>query len=339
MPQRRCPHGKTKSYCKICSPHLWCFKHDIKYSLCGRCGTHPSICPHKRRKVRCTECAREGTRRVASVCEHNRRRYQCAQCLQGAVRVNGERSEMCMCCGMRKRWCRASGGRNLCMGCCSTIVARPGELCAVCNPVQCKRIKRRELQVKQWLQDTDNFTTRVVQQFEYNKSLRCITQKLFKTHLYMELPQTCLRYIPDFYWSTDTQHVILEVDEHQHKPRFGSQLYRSDSLRETQMMKYLSDLTHRSRAVTIVRFNPDAFATGFKSSGKFLPGFTSRECRKSLLCATLDSVLSCSDPLPFKFRRVMLFFDCRCENMQRCNFIHEEVFNSVDELCDLRGGP
>jgi hypothetical protein len=329
---RMCEHDKRRSDCKICSPHNYCFTHNMHKRHCGRCGTHTSICVHKRRKVRCVECAREGgVYKPGSVCEHNVRRYQCALCVKGSLLRTDERSEICAC-GIRKRFCTEHGGSFLCVDCRVVQVAKVGGLCSACAPPESNpRIKKKELEVRGWLLgDAESITTAGLPRYSaHNKSLeRTLRQYYGVRALCLPPGSQTATYFPDFYWVLPDKHVILEVDEHQHRPtRYPTarNCYEKDTQRENDLVDRIASVA--GKPVVFVRYNPDAFETGFKRRGQYLPAHTSKECRKRLLLETLRRVISTDTVCQVHFVRIC--FDCSCASLQGCGFCHEEFFDSV----------
>jgi len=69
----RCPHKKSKKYCKDCSGS--------------------KVCPHGRRKVYCKECGGGG------YCQHGRQSSRCKNCGGASICIHGRRKQICIDCG------------------------------------------------------------------------------------------------------------------------------------------------------------------------------------------------------------------------------------------------
>jgi hypothetical protein len=351
MPPRtnkRCVHSRVKSDCKECDPTKYCFEHNMPLRMCGKCARHPSICKHHRRKTRCVECAVENNGKTGSVCIHKRRKYQCTECAKLGLNTEKQRSEVCPC-GMRKRYCGLHGGANLCVVCCETTVLRVGTACSKCHvdPSKPVRIKKREVEVIEWIKTLPPYTS-------YNKSIASMLRKEItdvqdeaRKAAWFDVVRTTKTYYPDFMWTLPDRHVILEIDEHQHQQKFHGassstqNSYSNDSNREVDMINLISKIS--DKRIVLVRYNPDAFQTGFKPRRKYLSMLTSREARKKILVQALASALTdCSVEMsPLSAKRILyvrLFFDCTCMTIEGCNFSHVQGFDSVDEFQSVTQG-
>jgi hypothetical protein len=342
---KRCVHGKSSKHdCKDCNPEKYCFEHNMPMRMCGKCAKHPSICEHHRRRTRCVDCAREhggktATVKTGGVCMHNRRKYQCTECSKLGLINENERSEICPC-AIRKRYCRIHGGANLCSICFETTVLQAGTTCSRCNLDTTKpvRLKKREIEVMEWIVELPPYTA-------YNKSLASILRKNIETGdevkllAWFNLIRETKTYYPDFMWTMPEMHVILEIDEHQHKKVFqlatGSN-YTKDRQRETDMVQQIAHICDKQ--IVFVRYNPDAFQTGFKPRAKHLSMLTSRDARKTTLLDTMRAVMQSrleGEFIPLLSKRIVyirLFFDCSCTCLETCMFKHAWGFDSVDEF-------
>jgi hypothetical protein len=339
--------GIRSTDCKECHPERYCFEHMMPMRHCGKCAKHPSICKHHRRRARCVECAREkgdnkdGT--TSSVCIHHRRKYQCTECAKLGMMDPKQRSEICPC-GVRKRYCNIHGGANLCIICHETTVFRVGGTCVRCNSINCVdgtkpvRLKKREIEVMEWIAELPPYTA-------YNKSLVSILRKNVETtdetklFSWFNLVRDTTSYYPDFMWTLSDSHVLLEIDEHQHKKTFfnptgGS--YKNERQREIDMIEQI--LCISDKQIVIVRYNPDAFQTGFKPRSKHMSMLTSKDARKTMLLDTLHVVMRLGlkhETIPVMSKRIVyirLFFDCTCNNVETCYFRHAWGFNTLDEF-------
>ena len=338
-----CEHGMyRKSDCKVCNPDKYCFEHNMPMRRCGKCAKHPSICEHHRRRKRCVDCARESGLNISGVCIHNRRKYQCTECAKMGLMNENERSEICPC-GMRKRYCKTHGGANLCSICFETTVVQVGGTCSRCNLDTTKpvRLKKRELEVIEWIVELPAYSA-------YNKSLASILRRSIETEVsiddekmrnWFNLVRETKTYYPDFMWIMPERHVILEIDEHQHKKIFRSATgssYTNDRQRETDMVQQIAYISDKQ--IVMVRYNPDAFQTGFKPRAKHLSMLTSRDARRTTLLDSMRAVmrtgLEC-ETIPVLSKRIVyirLFFDCTCTCLETCMFRHAWGFDSVQEF-------
>ena len=337
---KRCVHGKTTKNkdCKDCNPHNYCFEHGMPMRLCGKCAKHPSICEHHRRRTRCVDCAREHGGKTGSVCTHNRRKYQCTECAKLGLVNENKRSEICPC-AIRKRFCKIHGGANLCSICFETTVKQAGSTCSRCNLDTTKpvRLKKREIEVMEWLVELPAYTA-------YNKSLASILRKSIETNAeklltWFDLIRETKTYYPDFMWTMPERHIILEIDEHQHKKVFhgatGSN-YTNERQRETDIAQQIAHISDKQ--IIFVRYNPDAFQTGYKPRAKHLSMLTSRDYRRTTLLDTMRVVMHSElerEMIPVLSKRIVyirLFFDCICTCHETCLFRHAWGFDSIQDF-------
>jgi hypothetical protein len=348
-PKKRCLHGKSnKTDCKDCCPEKHCFEHGMPMRFCGKCGKHPSICKHHRRRTRCVECAVERDKEspggldtqhvIGAVCIHHRRKYQCTECAKLGL-INS--SEICPC-AIRKRYCSIHGGANLCVVCLSTTVLKVGTTCMGCNvdPAKVVRVKKREVEVMEWIKELPATYT------AYNKSLASILLKDVdcgnsslskKLALWFDLVREAKTYYPDFMWTLENRHILLEIDEHQHKSEFwrsNTKAYANDHQRDMDMVQQISCISDKQ--IVVVRYNPDAFQTGFKRRSQYLSTLTCRDARKKTLLDTLNILMQTGNPQTGAWGQqivyIRLFFDCTCDSLQTCQFTHAQGFDSVDDF-------
>lgn len=115
MPRKRCPHNKSKQYCKICTPSVYC-EHDRIKRRCKAC-FGIEICIHGIHKYNCKPCKGNG------VCVHNKNRSACKVCRGGGVCLHNEIRRQCKECspknfcvhGIFTYNCKACAGGRFCM--------------------------------------------------------------------------------------------------------------------------------------------------------------------------------------------------------------------------------
>jgi hypothetical protein len=183
---------------------------------------------------------------------------------------------------------------NKCKSCKLTIVKRKGDYCAVCDEFEkndgaSRKTRDKERAVIHALLENDipNVDYIRVYDVQYNKSIG----------------KACGSYRPDILIDCGTFKIIIEVDEHQHRPRYVTNITREiddDGIER---------LTKRARVVTnyegsceltrminirfacgvpcyVIRFNPDPF----KIDG--VPGRVSIEARHAELCRQVKSMMT-----------------------------------------------
>lgn len=335
VPRRVCTHGKKiPSLCIECCPANFCPTHGRNIAWCGICALSPLICQHHRRKYRCTECALNNESTGTSVCKHNKRRYQCVDCFNDGVL--GPKSQFCIC-GIRKENCTLHGATSLCTHCKTTRKQPKSDWCAPCRFIVSKdtprNIKRREIEILEWLQQVLPFSY-------HNKSVDRILQMENTTLKTEQRPTETQQsgeqvsvsepvedkrvYFPDFVWVLNDRFVVLEIDEFQHR----DPSYNNDHEREVAIThKFLQT----GKSVIIIRYNPDAFETGFKKRSVYLASSTAKHLRYKLLLETLHEAMRCEcNESMIVYSR--LFYDCKCTSIETCNFRHNSIFNSFDEF-------
>lgn len=111
----KCPHGKRKPNCKMCTPEKFCV-HGRRKSECRICGGS-GICEHGKLKSKCVVC--DGT----SICEHGKIYYRCKLCSGKSMCEHGQRKEQCVTCkgsaicehGKRRYRCVLCKGSGICL--------------------------------------------------------------------------------------------------------------------------------------------------------------------------------------------------------------------------------
>lgn len=145
----RCPHGRSKYYCKECGGGGYCHhgrvkkicrdcggtgrcEHDRIRSRCKDCGGG-SICEHKREKTRCRDCY--NGRPGGIFCEHSRRKDKCKDCDGSSICEHGRQKYTCVDCG-GKGVCEHSRQRFQCKDCRGSGICVHGQYrwtCKECN--------------------------------------------------------------------------------------------------------------------------------------------------------------------------------------------------------------
>jgi hypothetical protein len=122
---------------------------------------------------------------------------------------------------------------------------------------------------------------------------------------------------PDFVWVLPDRWVVLECDEAQH----ASKAYSCERRRELQICNCASGLP-----VIFIRFNPDTFKTGSKSSRVKVAGEAIAQ-RQAVVVSEIRKAVECVNPTGLTF--VKLFFDCTCvadSSSHPCKFIHSSNY-------------
>ena len=254
------------------------------------------ICGSGQRAYRCSRC-----RIGAGICkEHGRRKSRCTLCLNNTRLRPGSSAEVCSHL-IQKKYCKTCGGTHLCAHCQLTCVRRKFELCHSCSHwTQGHFVYSKERKVKRLL-DTAAELGVLPSYDQYNRRLAPnLDSKIYGQSR------------PDFLWRMSSHIVILEVDEKQHKA------YDPDCERKREL-----DLLNSAKGIPLylVRYNPDAFSTGKKTSAT---PFCRREGRflrfmETVLVDTPRSVLFKNNV----FVKTYLFYDCPCTT---CDYIHTESY-------------
>ena len=140
--RRKCDHGKTFLYCKICNPSYFC-KHGRQKYVCKQCNS--GYCDHDKVKSQCIECS------PGKFCEHSRRITRCADCGGGSMCKHKRQRSVCDECGkgvpkckhgVRKRNCSKCGNKcehgklksKNCKECKRGTCKHNKHCCKECNP-------------------------------------------------------------------------------------------------------------------------------------------------------------------------------------------------------------
>ena len=197
-------------------------------------------CPHGKPRSTCKPCGGSG------FCEHLRRKDQCTTCCKGkGICSHGRRADQCKDCGTRgyckhgkqKALCKECGGSQLCKTpLCETHKNKKYD--GYC--LRCCMFMRPDIKVSR------NYKTKelsvVEDLLEEFDDLAWITDK--------RIPDGCSAKRPDAMTDTGTQHIIVEIDETQHKSY-------DCSCNNKRLMELSQDVNHEP--IVFIRFNPDGY--------------------------------------------------------------------------------
>ena len=131
---------------------------------------------------------------------------------------------------------------------------------------------------------------------------------------------------PDFQVSSRAirEHLSLwvECDEDAHRgPEYSCELARIWKMYSAVMWKY---------RVHVVRWNPHAFATGFKTSREKFP----KARRYEILEQELDRIIKEAQEQPpdFLLKITYICYDCSCGSADACGFVHHRTYMSEEEV-------
>jgi hypothetical protein len=130
---------------------------------------------------------------------------------------------------------------------------------------------------------------------------------------------------PDFVWVLPDRWIVLECDEGQH----ASKAYSCERRRELQICNCASGLP-----VVFIRFNPNTFKTGSKSSRIKVVGEAIAQ-RHAVVVREIRNAVEKVNPMGLTFKA--LFFDCECvedRGSHACEFIHTRTY--IDHETFLR---
>jgi len=332
LKMKLCSCGLFKRNCPKHSPSLFC-PCKILIATCEKCLPHRLVCPcgksrglcpihggwlscvcgSGRHKSRCTKC---GSGHM--LCEHKRRRNNCMVCLR-LCREKGQENqyltnngEICSCAIPRK-FCAKHGGSHLCISCRVTTTRVKCSECSACR-------RHRE-----------GDTPRKKHEFSMKKEIdRCVDAQELVRYTSCDKCATVgldpLLYgssRPDFLWKLETHWVILEVDESQHR----GMSYSCERRRELDLYNTAGGLP-----VTFVRFNPDAFKTGSKSSRVKHKG-DQTILRHRQVMQQVKKAIKDTEQTGITF--VKVFFDCDCmaENGKHlCEFVHVTKYHDHESF-------
>ena len=228
MTARKCEHGKRKRYCKECGGSGICI-HGKRKATCIECGG-TSICPHGKLKARCKEC------HGSQICSHGKIKAQCIECGGTSICPHKKQKRYCKECGGSgicphgkfKAQCKicSPNSNQFCHSCRLYLISkRTNYLCSYCSPTTNKRLKTKEMRLKNYLEKHYSVI--------YNKNCR--------------LNDTCNIYYPDFLIECNSYFIVIECDEYAH----NSYDYSCERIRENNITYNLG------LPCVFVRYNPD----------------------------------------------------------------------------------
>ena len=210
------------------------------------------------------------------------------------------KSEICPCKIARKHCNNIAccGGSHLCITCKLTQTRTKQTECSVCRRFRdgTAPLKQKERALKSFL-DTQIQNGVIPNYTSYDKVVQPgLDKSLFG----------CNR--PDFSWLLADRCVLAEVDESQHKGK----AYSCEKSRELCLLNCSGALP-----VFFLRFNPDAFATGSKSSRVKVRAESVAQ-RHEVVLKQLKDAFEMVRPSGMTF--VKLFYDCKC--VEECGYTH-----------------
>lgn len=264
-------------------------------SRCSRCGNGKMLCEHKRRRSNCMDCLRcPGTSSEANV----------------YLRPS---SEVCRH-KIPKKFCLECGGSHVCITCKLTSTRLKQTECSPCRRFRDgdAPMKQKEGALKVYLDAA--IKTGVIPQ--YTSHDRAVALGLD--------PIIFGSTRPDWVWILSDRWIVLECDEDQH----SSAAYSCERRRELQICNVAGSLP-----VFFIRFNPDTFKTGSKSSRVKLVTDTIAN-RHSTVVAEIKNAVVSLNPKGLVFKK--LFFNCSCVagdgKGHPCNFVHTSCYLDHEEF-------
>ena len=220
---KKCPHGKQKSYCKECGGSSFC-SHGKQKSRCKECGGS-SLCTHGKQKSECKECG------GSQICSHGKLKSHCKECGGSQICSHGKQKSYCKECG---------GGSALCKNnwCNTSVKKKYDGYCCFCyiHMFPDKPIAR-------------NYKTKEVTVAEHIKT----KYSVFEWITDKTVQDGCSRRRPDLLLDLGYQVIIIEVDENQHTDY-------DCSCENKRTMELSKDVGHRP--IVFIRFNPDDYING-----------------------------------------------------------------------------
>ena len=310
-PSNFCNCGKLIAQCLECQPHMGrcgCGKLRSNCQIHG--GWNLCVCTSGQQKSRCTKCGNGW-----DLCEHKKRPNNCMTCLRLKKDEGVEtpylstKSEVCPC-GIARKHCNrvaCGGGSHLCVTCRLTITKIKHTECGTCRRFRNgdEPLEQKEHALKKYLDVKIEAGDLPV----YTISDKVVDPGLEKT-LYGANR-------PDFLWKLPDRWVFLECDENQHK----CNTYGCERRRELELCNCSGILP-----VFFIRFNPDVFSTGSKSSRVKVVAESTQK-RHEVVLNELKRAMQVVNPTGLTF--VKLFFDCSCVgqgSIHECNFVHSQTF-------------
>jgi hypothetical protein len=199
-------------------------------------------------------------------------------------------------------------GSHLCTACKLTVTRTKG---SECSP--CRRFKDGKSPLKQKEAAFMTYLNNAIESGrlpEYTSHDKCVSLGLD--------PLLFGSNRPDVLWRLKTHWVIVEVDESQHK----GNSYSCERRRELELCNCADGLP-----VHLIRFNPDPFSTGSKSSRVKSDGESISQRHAAVILAVKSAVEEVN-PTGLTFQK--LFFDCTCmggkNGKHACNFTHSNFY-------------
>jgi hypothetical protein len=315
-PSRFCPCGLVIANCDKCKEHIGrCGCGRARASCPKHGGWSGCVCGSGHHKSRCTKCGRG-----AKLCEHGKRKTGCLIC----ARISHETgvpseyssvtSEICIHSKARK-FCLLcpGGGSHVCPQCRLTTTSTRNTLCSVCRRFNTgdMPIKQKEASFKKYLhaciarEELPRYTS-------HDKTVSPGLEKLlFGSNR------------PDFLFKLQDRWIILEVDESQH----ASKTYSCERRRELELCNCAGSLP-----VYFIRFNPDVFSTGDKTTRKRVAQETI-ERRHAKVVDEVKKAVSAKAPHGLTF--VKLFYNCECmaeKSHYECGFVHVSHYTDHEDF-------
>ena len=122
---------------------------------------------------------------------------------------------------------------------------------------------------------------------------------------------------PDWLWLLPDRFIVLECDENQH----AGAAYSCERRRELQICNCANGMP-----VHFIRFNPDHFKTGSKTSRVKVASDTVAN-RHAAVVAAIKNAVDRAAPTGLTFQK--MFFDCDCVGdggNHACNFVHTSYY-------------
>lgn len=291
----RCGCGISRSMCKLHGGHCLCIcGSGHHHSRCTKCGSGSKLCKHNKRKTGCMICAREHeTTGIRS-------------------EYSSESSEICIHAKARKV-CVQCGGSHICTQCRLITTRTKSSMCSTCRRFNDGSVplKFKEAAFKAYL-DASIERGDVPKYFSADRQVMPGLDKL----LYGAAR-------PDFLWKLSDRFIVLEVDEFQHI----SSNYSCERRRELELLNIFG-----STPVIFIRFNPDTFSTGSKSTRK-KTDHENMTKRHEKVVSELKKAVEKENPVGFTF--VKIFFNCGCleeDGKYTCGFVHSNMYTDHEDF-------
>ena len=332
-----CQHKRRKKECNQCGGSQIC-QHNRKRRDCVECGGS-QICEHKRLRNNCKECG------GSQICQHNRIRRNCQECNGSQLCQHNRRKFTCRICDGRI-FCIHNRDRYKCKECprcviCLQSAAAYGEeanMCLGCFRMEAVvRARPQEAELARFLENRAKIKTsrdmflRKKPELQLKKFLSEMPGLEVVIHhdksvLGADADCEGSRNRPDFQLMLKKiqEHLAIwvECDENQHKdPQYGCELKRVYNMYRATVDK---------KSVHVIRWNPHAFSTGYKSSKEAV----NKNERNALLTNEIHkSVQSAEEGLPgYTLKITWICFDCNCETRERCGYVHTKEFKTCEEI-------